>query len=318
MKAVKKILATILAVAVMVAVVPPAEVKADGNPDPNNISIKYQRTDWYTVNLYRDYADYPLVTNPYSFNMGTSNSLGLYIRNGLSDQIQVSIKVVDKNSNNLYSDTVSVVSEGTPYVFNGVIDAANYTKITYDEICSWLKQQGYTNIPATLNIKVEAGMGNMTVTFTNVELPESSSDSTEEHYIDYDTYKSELPSHTILAALSNSYNMDLKAHTPSEATSANQSLLADDFAKAYSKTKNILWSWDIYPRRSLSLTENGGKYNITINTRATGQAGTVYMECYSPEDKAYTLVGTMDDKGVATFDNFILRPATSVTIFNFK
>ena len=309
MKTVKKLFMAVFALAVITTAAFPLKVKAGLGGFATTYSVKN-----------KTWSD----GNTFSLSDGQSTD-GITINNDTDDSIQFIAGLYDKNDK-----FIMYVSEGT-HISNDdsktVLNGADY-----EDLSSILSYYKYT-VPATLNMSLSLknetiesyDFLSLHINITN--LPAGSSDSSssgseEKVFIDYDTYKSELPSQTVLVRLNKNYGsdykMDMKAHAPSKATAANQALLADAFAKSYNKTKNILWSWDIFAKRDLTLSENGGRYDITVNTKVTGQAGTVYMECYSPEDKAYTLVGTMDDKGVATFDNFILRPAVSATIFSLK
>ena len=313
MKTVKKLLVAVFALAVITTAALPKEVKAE------DMIINFHVQDNQAGSWDR---------SSYTWDGTSHGSLDIKLCNDISAEVEYIRGIVDKNGKAIFSSKSTVSGGQSTHLF------LDYGDSFHDWLISTKECE---NVPDSLEVAVDYQFTGdcqvvLTIKFTNVELPEdpaptpspssSSSGSEEKVFIDYDTYKSELPSHTVLATLnknySNDYKMDMKAHAPSAATAANQSLLADAFAKSYNKTKNIIWSWDIFAKRDLTLSENGGRYEININTKVTGQAGTVYMECYSPEDKAYTLVGTMDDKGVATFDNFILRPATSVTIFTLK
>ena len=303
MKTVKKLLMAVFALAVIVTAALPKEVKAGGDGTTYTLSTK----TWDNG-------------SNFTIDSTTGGVCVVCVYNDSASEISVKSNIVDKNGKAIDEPGNSTFSAGEK---KGLI----YIPFSYSEWETILSEQGY-EVPDVIEVSLIVSFDDSTkkgvllIKLTNVGSDSSSDSEDEKVFTDYDTYKSELPSHTVLATLSknysNDYKMDMKAHAPSAATAANQSLLADAFAKSYNKTKNIIWSWDIFAKRDLTLSENGGRYEININTKATGQAGTVYMECYSPEDKAYTLVGTMDDKGVATFDNFILRPATSVTIFTLK
>ena len=304
MKTVKKLLVAVFALAVIVTAALPKEVKAGGDGATYTLSTK----KWDNG-------------SNFTIDSTTSGACAVYVYNDSGSPISGAAKFVDRNGKVIEDSGTGTITAGQKIPLAQI-------PFDYSVWQDYLPAYGY-EVPDVIKVSLTVSFDDSTKTglvlikFTNVGVSsDSSSSDSEEVFTDYDTYKSELPSHTVLATLnknySNDYKLDMKAHAPSAATAANQSLLADAFAKSYNKTKNIIWSWDIFAKRDLTLSENGGRYEININTKATGQAGTVYMECYSPEDKAYTLVGTMDDKGVATFDNFILRPATSVTIFTLK
>ena len=304
MKTVKKLLMAVFALAVITTAALPKEVKAGGG------GLTYT----YTGNDSSSYWE-----GDQEFTLKSGESKNIYCANSSGSSIGLFLA-----ENGPKGERIAL--KGKPSSIQ-TGDSGGF-KVSYSACEEDLNDKGYTDVPDSLDIKVSAYYSDsdggvfLVCDISFPASPSSDSGDDEKVFTDYDTYKSELPSHTVLATLnknySDDYKMDMKAHAPSAATAANQSLLADAFAKSYNKTKNIIWSWDIFAKRDLTLSENGGRYEININTKVTGQAGTVYMECYSPEDKAYTLVGTMDDKGVATFDNFILRPATSVTIFTLK
>lgn len=135
----------------------------------------------------------------------------------------------------------------------------------------------------------------------------------EKEYIDYDTFKSEAPSGTVGVTNSNSKVGDLKVHKIDTKTEANQKLLADAFASQFGKRARILVSSSVYPRRELGVDDGKKEAIMWANLEKNPQA--VYAVCYNQTDKAYYLAGTLDKNSVATLPDFILRPATNITIF---
>lgn len=141
--------------------------------------------------------------------------------------------------------------------------------------------------------------------------------STKEKIIDRDTYKSCLPSKTIIvgdASTPGSF-FDMKAHEMSETTAANQDFLANLHPAAKGKKIKVISRFDIYPRRDLTTTEKGSVNTFTWNDLKNTTPGTIYAVCYSQNGGAYYLTGTVDAKGTAAFPNFIVNEATSITVF---
>jgi len=153
----------------------------------------------------------------------------------------------------------------------------------------------------------------------------SSSNSSEEKeskkdketvYVDYDTFKSELPSKTVTAAIAgDSSFMDLKAHAPSDTTVKNQKVLAAYYAKQLGFDANVVLSYDIYTRSDLSLTQNGQKRVLTWTNTSAKTPGAIYAVVYNQIDGAYLISGIVDANGTAVFNDFVVRPASSITIF---
>ena len=71
---------------------------------------------------------------------------------------------------------------------------------------------------------------------------------------------------------------------------------------------------NIYPRRDLSIAENGSLQTLTWNNLPKNQAGPVYAVVYNQIDGAYVINGILDANGTATFTGFKLRPASTITI----
>lgn len=142
----------------------------------------------------------------------------------------------------------------------------------------------------------------------------SSSDSDDEpEFIDYDTYKSEAPSGTVIAAKSfgDKEFFDLKVHASDAKSVADQKLLVQNIIGSNAQ---IIQTFGLYPRRDLSLSENGGIYTLAWNNLTKNQAGAVSAVVYNQADGAYVIRGALDANGTARFTGFILRPASTITI----
>lgn len=131
--------------------------------------------------------------------------------------------------------------------------------------------------------------------------------------IDHDTFKSEMPSKTVIVSntLGAKSLSDLKVHAADDKTKANQAFLVQNYIGANAK---ILLTENIYPRRDLSTIENGSLQTLTWGNLPKNQPGSVYAVVYNQTDKAYVISGTLDANGTATFTGFKLRPASTITI----
>ena len=131
--------------------------------------------------------------------------------------------------------------------------------------------------------------------------------------IDYDTFKSEAPSKTVIATdnIGSQTFFDLKVHSADDKTLTNQKLLVQYLVRL---NANIILTQGIYPRRDLSAAENGSLKVLIWNNLPGNQAGPVYAVVYNQTDGAYVLNGTLDAEGTAVFTGFKLRPASTVTI----
>lgn len=137
--------------------------------------------------------------------------------------------------------------------------------------------------------------------------------------VDYDTYKSELPAHSVLSinkADSKDYQ-DMKVHKLDVATSSNQGLLVQMFASQLdpSKKAKIVAEYSVYPRSYLSINENGLSKYLTWSELGVDKNRLIYAVCYNETDKAYLMCGVVSENGIAVFDNFIMRDMTNMTIF---
>lgn len=131
--------------------------------------------------------------------------------------------------------------------------------------------------------------------------------------VDGDIFKSEAPSKTaIVADLSGAEPFfDMKIHAADDQTRANQKLLAQYYIGA---NANILVTENIYPRRDISISENGSLKVISWNNLPKNQPGAVSAVVYNQIDGAYVIHGILDANGTATFSGFKLRPASTITI----
>lgn len=132
-------------------------------------------------------------------------------------------------------------------------------------------------------------------------------------YIDYDTYKSEAPGGTVIAAGSVDAKefFDFKVHPTDDKNAANQKLLAKGML---GPNAQAVITKDIHPRRDLSVTENGTSMVLKWNSLPKNQAGLVKAVVYNQTDGAYVINGTLDNNGTAVFTGFKLRSASTVTI----
>lgn len=164
----------------------------------------------------------------------------------------------------------------------------------------------------------------------NSEEPDDSDDSDDEDKsVDLDTFKSEYPAMTVIAtnvinagslfplgagsivSASGTSIFDMKVHSVDAKTLANQKLLAQTLAGAHSQ---IFLTESIYPRRDLTLLENGSVMTLTWNNLPKNQPGQVGAVVYNQIDGAYVINGILDANGTATFTGFKLRPASTITI----
>ena len=104
---------------------------------------------------------------------------------------------------------------------------------------------------------------------------------------------------------------DLKVGTPDDKTIANQ----ESIAKSLVGPKvQVFLTENIYPRRDLSITENGSLQTLSWNNLPKTQPGPIQAVVYNQIDGAYVISGLVDANGVATFVGFKLRPASTITI----
>lgn len=131
--------------------------------------------------------------------------------------------------------------------------------------------------------------------------------------IDRDTFKSEYPSGTVFTknTLEGEIIFDMKAHLADAKTISNQELLVQSLVGA---DTSVLLTENIYPRRDLSIDENGLIQILVWKNLPKNQAGPVSAVVYNQTDGAYVINGYLDAEGTATFTGFKLRIASTVTI----
>lgn len=134
--------------------------------------------------------------------------------------------------------------------------------------------------------------------------------------VDKDTYKSSVPSKTVMALDANGkMDMDMKVHPSSEQSVKNQEFLVNYWSAQVGKTPTIILTSDIFMRNDLLNARYGQKDKLVWNNLNYKIPGGVYAVVYNETDGAYLISGTIDANGNATFEGFILRPASTITIF---
>lgn len=134
--------------------------------------------------------------------------------------------------------------------------------------------------------------------------------------VDKDTYKSSVPSKTVTALdATNKLDMDLKVHPSSEKSITNQNFLANYFAGQLGVKAKIINTDDVFMRNDLLTARYGQKDKLCWNELNYKIPGAVYAVVYNQTDGAYLISGIIDANGNAVFEGFILRPASTVTIF---
>lgn len=148
------------------------------------------------------------------------------------------------------------------------------------------------------------------------EEPEEAKD---EVYIDYDTNKSELPSHSVMmgSSVGASDCQDMKVHMLDAVTSVNQAFLVNDYASKIDacKTVKILANYGVYTRGSLPVTEAGKSKTLAVADLSVNPGEQIFAVCYNETDKAYLIQGIVNENKVIILNGFIARENTNVTIF---
>lgn len=117
---------------------------------------------------------------------------------------------------------------------------------------------------------------------------------------------------TVIAEKTNENDFfDLKVHSVDERTLNNQKLMTEFMVRSDAE---IILTKGIYPRRDLSISENGLTMSLIWNNLPKNQAGPVFAVVYNQTDGAYVISGNIDVNGKATFSDFILRNASTITI----
>ena len=134
--------------------------------------------------------------------------------------------------------------------------------------------------------------------------------------IDRDTYKSSVPSKTVMAIDANGkMDMDMKVHPSSQQSETNQKFLVNYNAGQFGKVPTIILTSDIFMRNDLLSARYCQKDKLVWNNLNYKIPGNVYAVVYNETDGAYLINGIIDANGNATFEGFILRPASTITIF---
>ena len=134
--------------------------------------------------------------------------------------------------------------------------------------------------------------------------------------VDRDTYKSSVPSKTVTLLNSDGkLDMDMKVHPSSEKSIINQKFLATTFAKQLGKTPKIILTEDVFMRNDLLTSRYGQKDALAWNNLNYKVPGPIYAVVYNQTDGAYLISGTIDANGNAKLNDFIFRPASTITIF---
>lgn len=154
--------------------------------------------------------------------------------------------------------------------------------------------------------------------FKYAELEEQ--DKKETIYVDYDTFKSELPAGTVLTMDTDNFkkSMDMKVHSLDKKNVDNQEWLADFYASQMNKKAKILHTYGIYTRGELPLGEIGARKVLAWNNLSVKTPGPIYAVCYNQKDGACLISGTVNENGTAVFFDFKLHEATNVTIFTLE
>jgi len=144
--------------------------------------------------------------------------------------------------------------------------------------------------------------------------------TTEVVFFDGDTCKSDLPPRSVVVMNGNDTKnfVDMKVHLPDKATASNQQFLASYYAKQMGKKASVVISYGVYLRSVLPTNEVGSKKVLVWNNLSYKTPGAIYAVCYNEKDGAYLLKGTVNKDGTATFNGYIMRDATSVTVFAVK
>lgn len=135
--------------------------------------------------------------------------------------------------------------------------------------------------------------------------------------IDRDTYKSCLPSKTVMSGSVTDPKQifEHKVHEMSKEDTANQELLVSHYAGLNGKRAKIIANYGIFPNRDLAASENGLLQILTWKDLEIKTPCVVYAVCYNETDGAYVISGTIDEFGTATLANYKLRPATNITLY---
>lgn len=134
---------------------------------------------------------------------------------------------------------------------------------------------------------------------------------------DKDTFKSEIPSKSIIAGSEGSGAfVDLKAHKMTTRDSVNQSFLAQSFALLEGKKANILLEYSVY--NAEPAIQSGEKKNIILSNVPANPGDNLYAIGYNNEDGAYLMKGVVDLNKNVTLADFRMRGNSNITLFTQK
>ena len=151
----------------------------------------------------------------------------------------------------------------------------------------------------------------------NTDSKESNNDSelSGNNHDREDIIKSEVLPGTVLTGIIGGAPIEMKVFSLDGVTNANQYFLAQYYMKGIGKKAKILLSKNVCLGRELTAGENGILSTFTWKNLDVKQGQVVYAVCYNQKEHAYLISGIADSKGTVTFNNFVLRPATNITIF---
>ena len=194
--------------------------------------------------------------------------------------------------------------------------------IAADGLWNWGFISGETSATVTIRMSAPDPDPDPTPTPTPDPNPDSTPMPSKEEkpvvkeVIDRDTYKSSVPSKTVMAIDANGkMDMDMKVHPSSQQSETNQKFLVNYNAGQFGKVPTIILTRDIFMRNDLLSARYCQKDKLVWNNLNYKIPGNVYAVVYNETDGAYLINGTIDANGNATFEGFILRPASTITIF---
>ena len=136
----------------------------------------------------------------------------------------------------------------------------------------------------------------------------------EPEIIDYDTYKSDYPSGTIITISKEDKSIwsDMKAHPTDEKNLLGQKFLMYNFCGP--DAKEIITKDIFYPTVGTEEKYDGQKRILTWRNLPNTTEGPLTAVVYNEKDKAYVIKGFVDKNGTAIFYDFIYRAASTITI----
>ena len=198
-------------------------------------------------------------------------------------------------------------------------------KATRDEFSVYITKLGVNGDDGKWNWALSSGETSATVAI-QMSAPDPDPDPTPmpskeekpvvKEVIDRDTYKSSVPSKTVMSIDANGkMDMDMKVHPSSQQSETNQKFLVNYNAGQFGKVPTIILTSDIFMRNDLLSARYCQKDKLVWNNLNYKIPGNVYAVVYNETDGAYLINGIIDANGNATFEGFILRPASTITIF---